>query len=102
MCGEGSVEKMRANWDTYVPKLLTLEKGYVAPPEPLDDGNGTPKGTAYLIRSFVLVALYSAKSPAVFSIHKVSSYICINKSVHITIAMSIFIIPVSLILIAWS
>ena len=70
MCGEESVEKMRANWDVYVPKLLTLEKGYVAPPEQMTE---TVHQKALLILDKKLRSGGpSAKSPAAFSIHQVS------------------------------
>ena len=72
MCGEGSVEKMRANWDTYVPKLLTLEKGYVAPPEPLEMTEMVHQKALLILDQKLRSGGPSAKSPAAFSIHKVA------------------------------
>ena len=73
MCGEGCVERMRENWNNYVPKLLKLDKGYEATPA-ADNGELTK---AMHQRALIILDKKlrsggpSAKSPGAFSIHEV-------------------------------
>lgn len=73
MCGKGSVEKMSTNWDKYVPKILKLEKGYVAPSnnKPLEMTEAVHLKAPLILDQKLRSGGPNAKSSAAFN------YICI-------------------------
>ena len=72
MCGEGCVERMRVNWNNYVPKLLKLDKGHEATPAANGELTEAMHQRALIILDKKLRSGGpSAKSPGVFSILEV-------------------------------
>ena len=73
MCGEGCVEKMRENWNKYVPRILKLDKEYEATPV-ADNGEVTEamqQRALKILDKQLRCSGPSAKAPGAFSIYEV-------------------------------
>ena len=66
VCGKGIIDKIKTNWEKYVPKIVQLlNKG-------IEDDDNNDLQALQILDKKLRASCQAAKQPAVFSLHEVS------------------------------